>query len=68
MATINLALNIQVVGSPKVLISKSQSVEAYDKIEVAIEPDWLEKSVEVQPGDAAMLAFCWFSLVYIAQI
>jgi hypothetical protein len=39
MATINLALNIQVVGSPKVLISKSQSVEAYDKIEVAIEPD-----------------------------
>ena len=58
MATINLALDIQVVGSPKVLICKSQSVEAYDKIEVAIEPDSLEKSVEVQPGDAAMLAFC----------
>lgn len=57
MATINLALNVQVVGGPKVLISKSKSVEAYDKIEVAIEPDGAEKSVEVQPGDAADVSF-----------
>lgn len=57
MATINLALNVQVVGGPKVLISKSQSVEAYDKIEVAIEPDGAKKSVEVQPGDADHVSF-----------
>ena len=57
MATINLALNVQVVGGPKVLISKSQSVEAYDKIEVAIEPDGEKKSVNVQPGDAAQVSF-----------
>jgi len=57
MATINLALNVQVVGGPKVLISKSQSVEAYDKIEVAIEPDGVKKSVEVQPGDADHVSF-----------
>ncbi|WP_445247674.1 hypothetical protein [Microcoleus sp. OTE_8_concoct_300] len=57
MATINLALNVQVVGGPKVLISKSQSVEAYNKIEVAIEPDGEEKSVKVQPGDAGHVSF-----------
>jgi hypothetical protein len=57
MATINLALNVQVVGGPKVLISKSKSVQAYDKIEVAIEPDGVVKSVEVQPGDAADVSF-----------
>ena len=57
MATINLALNVQVVGGPKVLISKSQSVEAYDKIEVAIEADGAKKSVEVQPGSADDVSF-----------
>jgi hypothetical protein len=69
MATINLALNVQVVGGPKVLISKSQSVEAYHKIEVAIEPDSKEKSVEVQPGDAAHVSFLLIqSSVYSSDI
>ena len=57
MATINLALNVQVVGGPKVLISKSKSVQAYDKIEVSIAADGMAKSVEVQPGDAADVSF-----------
>lgn len=56
MATINLALNVQVVGGPTVLISKSKSVQAYDKIEVAIEPG-SEKSVEIQPGAADKVSF-----------
>lgn len=50
MATINLALNIQVVGGPKVLISKSKSVEAYDKIEVEIQPGTGAQIVQIQPG------------------
>ena len=59
MATINLALNIQVVGGPTVLISKTKSVQAYDKIEVAIEAtaDLEPKSVEVQPGSADDVSF-----------
>jgi hypothetical protein len=56
MATINLALNVQVVGGPTVLISKSKSVQAYDKIEVAIEAG-SEKSVDVQPGAADKVSF-----------
>lgn len=57
MATINLALNVQVVGGPTVLISKSKSVQAYDKIEVVIEAGSDGKSVEVQPGDADHVSF-----------
>ena len=57
MATINLALNVQVVGGPTVLISKSKSVQAYDKIEVVIEAGSNEKSVEVQPGAADDVSF-----------
>jgi len=56
MATINLALNVQVVGGPTVLISKSKSVQAYDKIEVVIEAG-SEKSVDVQPGAADKVSF-----------
>ena len=57
MATINLALNVQVVGGPKVLISKSQSVEAYDKIEVVIDTGVPEKTVEIQPGGTTQVSF-----------
>jgi hypothetical protein len=49
-------LNIQVVGGPTVLISKSKSVQAYDKIEVVIEAG-SEKSVDVQPGAADKVSF-----------
>ena len=69
MATINLALNVQVVGGPTVLISKSQSVEAYDKIEVMIEADSEGKSVEIQPGAAGNVSFLLIkSSVYSSDI
>jgi hypothetical protein len=69
MASINLALNVQVVGGPTVLISKSQSVEAYDKIEVVIEADSKEKSVEIQPGAANNVSFLLIkSSVYSSDI
>ncbi|NJM61328.1 MAG: hypothetical protein HC849_15805 [Oscillatoriales cyanobacterium RU_3_3] len=57
MATINLALNVQVVGGPKVLISKPISVEAYDKIEVAIDTGVTGKTVEIQPGGTTQVSF-----------
>jgi len=56
MATINLALNVQVVGGPQALISQPISVEAYDKIEVTVKPgDQL--NVSVQPGDVGQVNF-----------
>ncbi|HAG81433.1 MAG TPA: hypothetical protein DCL61_09725 [Cyanobacteria bacterium UBA12227] len=56
MATINLALNVQVVGGPQALISQPLSVEAYDKIEVTVKPgDTLD--VAVQPGGAGQVNF-----------
>ncbi len=68
MATINLALNVQVVGGPTVLISKTKSVQAYDKIEVVIEAD-LEKSVDVQSGAGDDVSFLLIkSSVYSSDI
>ncbi len=56
MATINLALNVQVVGGPQALISQAISVEAYDKIEVTVKPgDTL--NVAAQPGGAGQVNF-----------
>jgi hypothetical protein len=56
MATINLALSVQVVGGPQALISQPISVEAYDKIEVTVKPgDKL--NVSVQPGDMGQVNF-----------
>ena len=52
MATVNVALNVQVVGGPQVPISTTKVVEAYDKIEVSIDPGAVNKVVEIQPGTA----------------
>jgi hypothetical protein len=57
MATINLALNVQVVGGPQVLISKAKSVEAYDSIEVSVIGGATDQSVEIQPGEASRVSF-----------
>lgn len=56
MATINLALNVQVVGGPQALISQPISVEAYDKIEVTVKPNET-LNVSVQPGGVGQVNF-----------
>lgn len=57
MVTINLALNVQVVGGPNVLISKAKSVEAYDNIEVGVAGNTTDQVVEIQPGAASRVSF-----------
>lgn len=57
MAIINWALNLQVVDGPKLVVSRSKTVEAYDKVEVTIEGGSTNKIVEVQPGIASSLNF-----------
>lgn len=56
MATVNVALNVQVVGGPQVPISTTKVVEAYDKIEVSIDPGAVNKVVEIQPGTASRIS------------
>jgi hypothetical protein len=53
MATVNCALNIEVVTGPKIAVSKTVTVEAYDKIEVVINAGGAaapEISVDIQPS------------------
>ena len=56
MATVNVALNVQVTGGPQMLVSKAISIEAYDKIEVTVEPGTTQ-TVEIQPGVANRVSF-----------
>jgi hypothetical protein len=57
MAVINLALNVQIVDGPKLQISRSKTVEAYDKIEVVINPNSTDKAIEIQPGTGSQVGF-----------
>lgn len=55
--SINWSLNVQVIGGPKVMVSDTKEIEAYDKIEVTIEADTTDKEVEIQPGGADKVQF-----------
>jgi len=57
MTTTNVALSIQVVGGPTVAISESKQIEAYDKIDVVIDPGGVDVSVEIQPGSGTQINF-----------
>ncbi len=48
---INVAFNVQVVGGPSISYSKPRIVQAYEKINVSIDPG-AGTEVEVQPSDA----------------
>ncbi|MDZ7962271.1 MAG: hypothetical protein RMY34_31145 [Aulosira sp. DedQUE10] len=56
MAKVNVTLTVQVVGGPTINEAKELVVEAYDKIDIEIEPD-KEKSVEVQPSEGKRISF-----------
>lgn len=59
MVTINWGLNVQVAGGPQLVVSQSKSVEAYDKIEVVIDPSGgvTEVSLDIQPGKGTQVDF-----------
>ena len=52
MANINLGIDADVIGGPHITVSRSQSVEAYDKISVVINVGDTDKVVDIQPGNA----------------
>ncbi|MGB3457900.1 MAG: hypothetical protein WBB08_01100 [Halobacteriota archaeon] len=49
---INLTLKVDVVSGPSISVSKEITVEAYDKIDVAIDTGVSDKPVEIQPGSS----------------
>ena len=55
--SINWSLNAQIVGGPKIMASDTEEIEAYDKIEVTIENDAIDKEVEIQPGGVDKVQF-----------
>lgn len=54
---INWTLNVQVVSGPKIMASDTIDVDAYDKIEVTIDPEATDKEVQIQPGDIEKVKF-----------
>lgn len=43
-------LDVQVQGGPKISASDTIDIDAYDKIEVSLDNDGVEKNVEIQPS------------------
>lgn len=54
---INWALNVQVVGGPKIVESGTIPAEAYDKIQVNIPIGGVETAVDVQPSGPGQAQF-----------
>ncbi|MBD2232771.1 hypothetical protein [Phormidium tenue] len=57
MASLNLTLNAQVVGGPQVSASRTKQIEAYDKVDVMINPGDTDVEVTIQPGAAGQVGF-----------
>ncbi|PSN15077.1 hypothetical protein C7293_08750 [filamentous cyanobacterium CCT1] len=57
MVSLNLTLNAQVVGGPQVGASRTKQIEAYDKIDVVINPGDTNVEVDIQPGVATQVEF-----------
>lgn len=54
---INWSFNVQVVSGPRMSLSQTIEVEAYDKIQVTVEDDGNEKEVQIQPGGSGQVSF-----------
>ncbi|HVK53733.1 MAG TPA: hypothetical protein VM532_01770 [Burkholderiales bacterium] len=69
MPDINLTLKIAVAGGPTWSIAHTESVEAYDAIDVIIEPNTTDQEIEIQPGDPSQIAiFAIQSSLYGSEI
>jgi hypothetical protein len=55
MANLNLTLNAQVIGGPQVSVSRTKQIEAYDKVDVIINPGDTDVEVDIQPGAAGQV-------------
>jgi hypothetical protein len=56
MATVSYGFSIQVTGGPQISNTKLATVEAYDKVEVKLDPGATDVVVDVQPGATGQIA------------
>jgi hypothetical protein len=63
----NVTLNVQVVGGPKVFVSLTKEVEAYDKIRVSIDAGAIDRDVDIQPSGQGQVHFLMISLARSEQ-
>ena len=56
MATVNYGFSIQVTGGPQIANTKVTTVEAYDKVEVKLDPGATDVVVDVQPGATSQIS------------
>jgi len=61
---INWTLNVQVTAGPKIQVTQTETVDAYDKIDVSIVDGVADEEVQVQPGSAEQVLFL---LIYSDQ-
>jgi hypothetical protein len=55
MTTISASASFQVPGGPTLALTSAIAAEAYDRIEVTVNPGDTDKEVEIQPGAAAQV-------------
>lgn len=55
MTTINATASFQVPGGPTLALTSTIAVEAYDRIDVTVNPGDSGKQVEIQPGSASQI-------------
>lgn len=54
---INWATDVQIVGGPRIVVSQTVNVDAYDKIDVVVADGDDDKDIQVQPGGAGQVQF-----------
>jgi hypothetical protein len=52
MATLNYSIGIQVANGPQIAVTRSREIEAFDKLDVPLDPG-TDVVVDLQPGAAA---------------
>jgi hypothetical protein len=64
---INVTLNVQVVGGPRISAFLTREVEAYDKVDVTVAAGDTDKEVDVQPSAVGQVEFLMISLADATQ-
>jgi len=69
MATVSYGYSIQVTGGPQITNTKLATVDAYDRVEVKLDPGAADVVVDVQPGATGQVALLAISSsLYAPQI
>jgi hypothetical protein len=69
MATVSYGFSIQVTGGPHITNTNVATIEAYDKVEVKLDPGAADVVVDVQPGATGQIALLAISSsLYAAKI